>query len=213
MSKEAAMLPVHEPVTRTATSRSSTLRTIMVSLVTCVLVISLFNYQSVLSTVNKGMVVCSGQVHGQQVAEAAKLSLEESSQTLVLPSQDMDSSSTLGKQTSFSLRRRSLDASELDSAPSTDGRSGYNAVTDGRSGYNRREETDGRSGYNAVTDGRSGYNRRDISEVDSSASTDGRSGYNRREETDGRSGYNSETDGRSGYNSVTDGRSGYNRAI
>ncbi|KAK2063337.1 hypothetical protein LY76DRAFT_612989 [Colletotrichum caudatum] len=200
MSKEA-MLPAHEPVARTATSRGSTLRTIMVSLMTCVLVISLFNYQSVVSTINKGMVVCSGQAHGQQVAEPAKLSLEESSQTSVPSSQDTDSRSTLGKQTSFSLRRRSLDASEADSAPSTDGRSGYNgaadAVTDGRSGYNRREETDGRSGYNSAAD----------------AVTDGRSGYNRREETDGRSGYNSVTDGRSGYNGVTDGRSGYNRAI
>ncbi|KAK1985851.1 hypothetical protein LZ30DRAFT_583258 [Colletotrichum cereale] len=191
MSKEA-ILPTHGPVTKSPISRSSTSRTFMVCLITCVLILSLFNYESAFSTINKGVVICKSRIHGQKSPKPTNTPLQESSQASVLPFLDSESPSTLGKQYSFSLRRRNGGISEAGPASSADG----------RSGYNRREEDDGRSGYNKE-DGRSGYN----------SVTDGRSGYNRREEEDGRSRYNKVEDGRSGYNSVEDGRSGYNRAI
>ncbi|EFQ30878.1 hypothetical protein CGRA01v4_12948 [Colletotrichum graminicola] len=191
MSKEA-ILPAYAPVPKITTSRNSTCRTIMVSLMTCMLILSLFNYEIVFSTINKGIVVCKGHVQGQKISEPTNASLEVSSQTWALPSPKIETRSTHGKQSSFSLRRRNGEVSGADSALSTDG----------RSGYSRREES-GRSGYNSVKDGHSGSN----------SVTDGRSGYNRREEEDGRSGYNGVEDGRSGYNIVEDGRSGYNRAI
>ncbi|KAK1997132.1 hypothetical protein LX36DRAFT_671196 [Colletotrichum falcatum] len=195
MSKEG-VLPTYESVTKSTASRSSIWRTVMVSLVTCLFIFSFFNSESVLSTISKGAVVCKSQTHGQKTSVPTSTSLEESSHISILPAPDAESRSAVGKHESFSLRRRSGDASEAASALSADG----------RSGYNRREEEDGRSGYNNVEDGRSGYNRRE--------EEDGRSGYNRREEEDGRSGYNNVEDGRSGYNrrEEEDGRSGYNRA-
>ncbi|KAK1955741.1 hypothetical protein LY78DRAFT_686634 [Colletotrichum sublineola] len=188
MSKEA-ILPTHGLDTKSTTSRSSIYRNVMLSLITFALIFSLFNYESVLSTINKGMVVCKNHVHEPNVSEPTYTSLEESS-----PFPEAQSRSTVDRQGSFSLRRRNGDASEEGSALSTDG----------RSGYNRREEEDGRSGYNSVEDGRSGYNRREEEDGRSgyNSVTDGRSGYNRREEEDGRSGYNKAEIGPNGYNTV-----------
>ncbi|KAK1598457.1 uncharacterized protein LY79DRAFT_539223 [Colletotrichum navitas] len=192
MSKEA-ILPAYAPVPKMTTSRISTCRSIMVSLMTCILILSFFNYETIFSAINKGTVVCKSHVHSQEISQPTNTSLEVTSQTWVILPPEIKSRSTLGKQNSFSLRRRNGAVSEADVALSADGRSGYNRreEEDGRSGYNRREEG-GRSGYNSVEDRRSGYN----------SVTDGRSGYNRREEEDGRSGYNGVEDGRSGYNHV-----------
>ncbi|KZL73120.1 collagen triple helix repeat (20 copies) [Colletotrichum tofieldiae] len=236
MTKEA-VLPTYGPVPRGPIPGGSARRTIMISVITCVLILLLFSYDKVFSTINMGMVVCKSQLHDHKYSESTNTLLQEASENVESPLHEFEVSSNLGKQDSFSLRRRNDGSPQVGTAISTDGRSGYNrreeedgrsgynSVEDGRSGYNRREEEDGRSGYNSVTDGRSGYNRREEEDGRSgyNSVTDGRSGYNRREEEDGRSGYNSvtdgrsgynrreEEDGRSGYNSVTDGRSGYNR--
>ncbi|GJD02543.1 Collagen triple helix repeat-containing protein [Colletotrichum higginsianum IMI 349063] len=236
MSKDA-ILPIHGAVPSEPAPRRSSGRTILISVVTCVLILSLFNYGSVVSTINKGLVVCKGQSHNLEYSDAMANLSEDATETTANAFHHSEVDSNTSNQDSLFLARRN-DASPQESTAvstdgrsgynrreETDGRSGYNSVTDGRSGYNRREEEDGRSGYNSVTDGRSGYNRREEEDGRSgyNSVTDGRSGYNRREETDGRSGYNSvtdgrsgynrreEEDGRSGYNSVTDGRSGYNR--
>ncbi|TQN67408.1 hypothetical protein CSHISOI_08021 [Colletotrichum shisoi] len=180
MTKDT-ILPIHGAVPSEPAPRRSSGRTILISVVTCVLILPLFNYGSVVSTINKGLVVCKGQSHDQKYSETMTNVPEDATGTTANAFHQSEVDSNTSSQDSLFLARRD------DASPqgSTD------VSTDGRSGYNRREETDGRSGYNK-TDGRSGYN----------SVTGGRSGYNRREEEDGRSGYNSVTDGRSGYNRV-----------
>ncbi|TKW55994.1 hypothetical protein CTA1_11363 [Colletotrichum tanaceti] len=216
MTKDT-ILPIHAAAPSEPAPRRSSGRTILISVVTCVLILSLFNYGSLVSTINKGLVGCKGEYHDLKYSDPMPNLSQDASETTATAFRQSEVDSDTSTQDSLFLARRNGGSSQESTAVSTDGRSGYNrreetdgrsgynSVTDGRSGYNRREEEDGRSGYNSDTDGRSGYNRRE--------ETDGRSGYN--SVTDGRSGYNrrEETDGRSGYNSATDGRSGYNRII
>ncbi|KZL85533.1 collagen triple helix repeat-containing protein, partial [Colletotrichum incanum] len=157
MTKEA-VLPGYGSVPRGPVPCGSARRTILISVITCVLILLLISYSKALSTINLGIVVCKSQLHGHKYSEPTNTLLEESSETMASPLHEFELPSNLGKQDSFFLRRRNDGSPQVGTAASTDGRSGYNRrEEDGRSGYNIVE--DGRSGYNSVTDGRSGYNR------------------------------------------------------